>query len=450
MYATKPYITSRPNLMPRADEEGLVDAWDLGNVVNNTVYGLKGNNGTVNGGPGIEKTPVGMGMRFNGDTYAQWIALANAITLTGSNFTVCAWIRPSTNAFAGYRRIMSWWNGAADAFEVAYRTDTKKLATFNAGWVESSSTNLDEKCVLASFRWDGSRHYMYVNDVEVYNAVMAAPTIGLTPYVGSRRGALFAASTFNGDILQVHVYNRFLSDQEIKNNYLKAKTALWRTEYGPAVSSADEGGVIGNYLSGTPFQFGDTTVRARVEVDNINGVSNCKVLANRTALGTLVLNTSVMSQNTTEAAFGTWKCPFKIPAASIFYWMPIASVVGAWNAAGQNGYRVTFDGTTGTISLHRITAGAVAATLYVSAAAAFTAATWFEYALSRTTAGVFTGKVNQMPHNATGGGSNPSAADVTHTTAAYHLYQNTTAVGAAWGYSDKSGGNANVKQVISI
>jgi hypothetical protein len=240
---------------------------------------------------------------------------------------------------------------------------------------------------------------------------------------------------------------------QIRNDYLKARTAGWKTTYDVAVSSADEGGVIADQLgrassSPAPIFFADTTGRWKIETATVGGATNTKVVANRTTVGTLYIPTAYYNQNTTEAAFGTPEAWFYIPAASICYWMLEASVAGAWNAAGQNGYRVTFDGTTGTISLHRITAGAVAATLYVSGAGVFTAASWFKYTRPRTTAGVFTGKVNDATHNATGGGANPSAADVTYTTSTYQIWQTTTAVGAMVALADKSGGHCMWKGVI--
>jgi hypothetical protein len=61
---------------------------------------------------------------------------------------------------------------------------------------------------------------------------------------------------------------------------------------------------------------------------------------------------------------------------------------------------------------------------------------------------VFTGKVNDATHNATGGGANPSAADVTYTTSTYQIWQTTTAVGAMVALADKSGGHCMWKGVI--
>ena len=60
------YSVIRPSLDVDPRDPGLADAWDMGNPVNGTVFGVKGHNAVITGQTSVEQTPLGMGMRGHG------------------------------------------------------------------------------------------------------------------------------------------------------------------------------------------------------------------------------------------------------------------------------------------------------------------------------------------------------------------------------------------------
>ncbi len=440
MYPTKPYIVSRPNLMPKGDEEGLVDAWNLGNVVNNTVIGVKGRIGTIAGAT-IGSTPLGKGLIFDGvndnvDCGADLLG-TGAITIEG-------WIRRDAGAVV-FGRLID--NGNTMLYEDSgnfyYRFSSN--AGVNVAISAIGSWAVGRVVHIAVTRTAAGVANIYINGqlsgaADQNSGVPVAAATNM--YIGNRA---VPDRPWTGPMLLLDIYNRILTDQEIRNNYLRAKTALWRTEYGVAVSSADEGGQIGQFISGTPFQCGDAVVRARVETDNINGVSNCKIVRNYTGLGTLYMPTSIMQQNPTEAAFGAWEWWVYVVPTSYAGSMIIGSYPGAITNAAQNGYWAIFQGPAANLRFYSVTAG-VATSLFISTGI-YPSNMWHKIRITRTSTGVFTFFVDDALCGVSSG-TNP-LTDVTYNLSSYFTLQGTDVVGSRWGYSCPSGGRAIIKRVIA-
>jgi len=470
-YATKPYITSKAELKSRYDEEGLVDSWDLSSVVNNTVIGVKGFVGTLNGGPVVVDTPLCKGMLFDGaDDYIN--VYAGRITDSLYGYISC-WVKFNTLA-SNYSMVAFGGSGAVNYGFLILQVFDAGGGVYYIGIGQRSDGSATVNRVRGStvIRTNHLYHVVIVSNGDAWGLYVDGRPETITLTSGMNNGNWFGdtvvtapsrttlASVFYNGVMAVSAYvpgvmiepkisNKILTDQEARNLYLRAKTALWRTEYGPAVSSADRGGNIGECLESTPLQFSDATIRARVETASILGTANCKVVACRTAAGAMGINTSVFQQNTTEAAFGTWEFYFyKGADANVWRLMLAAAVNGAWNAAGQNGYLFEIDANEA-VKIQRITAGAVASTLMQTANAFITNSTWYKATVSRTTAGIVTLKINDDVASVTGGsGANPSAADVTHTTSSWLVFD--PDVGDILGYSCLSGSRTLIKRAISL
>jgi len=461
-YPSKAYIVSRPELRAKGTEEGLILAYDIGKPVDGRMpdYSPTGAMGTVYDGPSVEMTPIGPAMRFTGtnlvgqriDTNSANLGLTIADNLSGM-----FWMKTDYNFAADIGMIINDYNVVTPAGWSIRVDATNVIRVENYQSVGNTRSRLSD-AVANHGRWlhvafniyaDGSLPDLYINGIAQVTSstfgVVNQLNLGNTNVMIGRQSNT-AARWYNGLLGPIELYkNKIITDQQARNAYLKGKTALWRTEYGPAVSSSDEGGVIGNYLSQTPFQFGDTTVRARVEVDSINGVS-CKVITCKTA-GLLYCPTSVFQQNSTEAAFGTWEWWwYKGADANAPLIMICASIIAGISGA-QNGYCIGVNSSE-QLYIARITAGVAAFTNMFSAPAYFTNVAWHRMVASRSTTGVFTmyHDENLMPITG-GGGANPSAADVTHTASSWFVLD--LDANDKIGYSCLSGGRAIIKRVIA-
>lgn len=386
--------------MPSLREEGLVGAWDLGNPVNGIVYDLSGNgnNGTLMGGPILQLTPLGKSLRFDGvDDYAT-IANENNFDFTG-DFTLEFLLRPTTSWGAAWKTIASKWAAAGSGWQLVWSNGqylylyvVNTIAVDTQGVFSTMRSN-NWYHIVAVYRNNSVNSQIYVNGADVSankNAVIAAAN-AVVPRIGSNAiGTTFSDASY----ISGAMYNRALTESEIRKHYFQAKTACWKTKYeGIAVSSADEGGIVGQYIGQTPFQCSDAVGRWRVETDIVNNVPNCKIIANRTALGVIGINTSIFQQNTTEAAFGSYKLYFNVPIASVLRWVLIGTANAAFNAANQTGYAVVIDGSVGVLALYRTLLGIVTQ-IYRSTNGVFTASTWNELIVERTNSCVFTVKLN--------------------------------------------------------
>jgi hypothetical protein len=315
--------------------------------------------------------PATLGLTTVG-TWGFWFKTATLVLPVG---TLAALL--SANVSNGYFGLSA--PGLAYTFGTVVISGTPRNIT------HAVSTRVDV-WTLYTCTYDGDKLRIY-RDGELGNTSPSYPgTIDSwdagTGYVG-RLSAL--TYSFDGRIRSPFVLNRCLSGIEVADLYNKAKAACWKTDYGAVVSLADEGGVIGNYLSNTPWRFGDATGRWRVETDTIEG-RQCKVITCKTA-GLLYLDARQMKQEPGAAAFGEWDFWFKHASGTAWYMLFCASVPLGATDAGQNGYRVYGD-TTPTAVIHKRTAG-VGSTVAGPAAWPVGSA-YFNWKIQRTVAGVFT------------------------------------------------------------
>ena len=466
---TRPQFKCFPSLRPNPNELGLVTAYDLGKPVNGQIIDLVGPyNGTLSGGPCVESTPMGMGMSFDGaDDYANlYDGRISAATSGSMGF----WVKIRT--FGDGEAIFSYGGGAVANpglfalhlrlsggnyyFAVEQRSDGTAVVTIVRGstilranvwyyveltsdgsaWVISVNGNPETLTVVA-----GANDGNWIGDTTA-----TAPTrtrIGNVRYNGNDQ------DYFDGVIIAGTLSTVTRNDSYSRNEYLRGKSAMWRAGWGVGVSASDEGGVINDTLgkqSGeTGIKFGDAVGRFRIVAEMVNG-KLMKVVQCNTA-GLLYIPTTYFGQNPTEAAFGTWEWwLYKGADGNSWEMMIIADQISAYNVAGQDGYLFQFS-TAERMGVYRITNGVSAASLIVSNVAYAPIQTWIPMKVNRQTSGIFTMYDRENLSSSAGGGSNPSAADVTHTVAPYVVLD--MDAGDKIGWSCPTGEQALKKLVIA-
>ena len=219
-----------------------------------------------------------------------------------------------------------------------------------------------------------------------------------------------ATDSYDGNLRAPFILNRCWSDAEVAQYYSLAKTAQFKTDFGSLVSLADEGGTIGQYISNTQIQCGDTVGRWRVETDTING-KQVKCVTCKT-VGLLYLKREVMQQEAGAAAFGEWEWWAKLGSTPT--WLSVlfsATVVGNGTAAGQNGYVVYADSGP-TLALQKSTAGVLSN--IIGPLGVGTPSDWHKYTVRRTVAGGFTLLVDDVVQG--------TVTDVAHLTGNYIVF----------------------------
>jgi len=444
------YAVVRPNIR-LATESGLVAAWDFGDPVNTTLMDISSigpYNATLVGGPVIAQTPIGNCMQTDGATQYATCASINGNFASG-NCSFEAWVNFNSLALTGAAASRLFSSNEGGAFSLAVDNNGAILVYLYTGaWRMAATGN----GVVSTLRW---HHIVLTYDglsstpTFYVNGEVIAPTANtLAGAFGPIAGALFmdvrsslAGGWLNGYRGPSRIYNKVLSQSGIRSHIQLAKTAQWRTKYEDiSVSSADEGGVVGNYLgmpsgSPTPFQFGETVGRWRIVTDTVNGTQNCKIISNVTAVGRLYLQTSILQQNTTEAAFGAWEFWInKNNGAADMFWLIIASSTAGRLAAAQNGYLLSF-ASNEKMYFARITGGAITNLMNTPVKSL---GTWYKFRITRTTAGVFSLYVDDQLA-AVEAGSNP-VTDINHITSLYTGIEQETSAGNGYtAYSCSSG-----------
>ena len=198
-------------------------------------------------------------------------------------------------------------------------------------------------------------------------------------------------------------------------------------------------------MSGTPMQFGDVNGRFQTVAVNINATQNCKAIL-CTVAGLLYVPTPVFQQTPTEAAFGTWEFwIYKGADANTLSAGVVCNSVGGPGAGTMSGYWFYLLNSE-SVGFSRITGGA-ATILLLSSVALLANTTWHKIRITRTTSGIFTVWANDTIVNAALGGSNPTAADVTHTVSSHVVFDMDAGDMIAW--SCPSGERAIFKGVTT-
>jgi len=454
VYPEMAYSVVRPSLRP-GPEPGLVGAWDLGDPVESVVPDLSGNgyDGTVEGGAIAKAAPIGMAMQSDGVNDYVNCGVHNDFNNPGSAISIEALFKIPVYTFNPI--LISCREAGAWALQFASGTRIMQWICYIGGAYQTAlgpyTVEID-KWHHAIATYDNQNMILTVDGIDGVPFAISGPigaSLQTLLIFGEPNGIPFSvlAQPIRADISFVKVFNRALSDEEKKEKYLAVREACFKTDWGVPVSTGNQGGTVNEFLHNTPFQMGDATTRYRIETAEVRH-RLCKIVRNYVA-GLLYLDTQFMQENPVEAAFGTWEISAYVPATSIGVYLPIAAAPVSRLAAAQNGYELVLDATTGVIYLNRITGGAVAATLFQSAAGVLDPDTWYRIKLSRRNDGVFTFRLDDEVV-AAAAGANPTAADLTHATAPYQTFEHGKADSWRWSYGNLVGDQTLVKRVIAL
>lgn len=293
---------------------------------------------------------------------------------------------------------------------------TLGMATYDGTYVR---LYCDGALVSTSAAWGGA--------IDNWNAGTGAACY----YIG---GATYGV---NGNVRAPFILNRCMSDSEISDYYRLSRSALWKTDWGCTISTSDEGGTVGQYISNSSFQCGDTVGRWRIETDTINGKTT-KVLTCKTT-GIVYLNRNVMQQEAGAAAFGELEI--------WFYKTDAGYVTVTLNNSGVNGVLANanelYCAIGEEIGVQRYVGGAWAANNFQTAAGYCPITTWTKATVRRTVAGVGTAYLNDqlIPVSV---GANPFT-DTTYLTSETTRFAMSTGCKISLGSID--GSNALVKRL---
>ena len=445
VWPSKPTSKAFPSLsVPR---NGLVGEWLLDNVSGVTAPDTSGSgyNGTLVGGIVSEQSIIGKACKF--DEIDGYINLGDILnTVINAGFSFSCWIKTADVPPGGFV-------DGIFSKEVAGGADRIFIAVGNTGTIKGfwrlDGTTIFETDLGTTVVNNNVWHHIAVTvnrsgnftayvDGVVENApqdISASSALTFSNsnacVIGARKQGT-AGELFNGLIKNCGIYNRILSAQEIKAIYEQGKSTIpLKTDFGATQSTADEGSVIGQYISNLPFQCAETTGRWQVSTSTINGTL-VKTIKNTTN-GKLYLDMSKFG-NTTEAAYGSWEFWIKKIDAAAFS-MNLMNTISTFDTAGNNGYALQFSDTEA-MQFLKVANGVTSQLMAKNAA--ITADTWFKVKLTRTSAGSWSLYFNDILVGDLGVGTNP-VTENTYTTAQYLVFECLTAANIEIALADVGG-----------
>jgi hypothetical protein len=203
-------------------DAGLIGLWKLDDAKGTLAADASGNGltGTLWNGPAWSTGRKGGALSLNGIN--QYVEMGNTPKLAPSGpFTIAAWVNPAA-VDGKIRYVLADYNEQGDHSSFALRIEASGQASFfweNPSGIEprafSRSVLKTGTWVHLAGVWDGSTRKMYVNGVSegTESATQPRPS-GLSMVAIGRPGA-FNGLYFSGDIEDVRLYSRALSDAEL-------------------------------------------------------------------------------------------------------------------------------------------------------------------------------------------------------------------------------------------
>lgn len=356
------------NNICQADYSGLIAAYDMqpvGNSLPNIAPDsvANGNNASQYNGTlvGTSLATTSQGLIFNGTSYYQ-----TALDLSGlSQVSLCGVYRKTaTSSFVGY--------GQGDSLNsrihFSWYSDSKLYLTVCNG--SNSFSTKDYPYVghiSACLLYDGSQPtdasklklYLNGNSQTLSSSTAAIPSVigNLTNKVDIGRLNSGSMITMQGEVDDLKVYRRILSDAEIKN-YHNAFVDQ------PMLSESFDSYPLGNLSTSTPW----TRVKT---IFNVNEVVSTSTAPKGLPLGTRWINPisgDGINYRPSDTAYGTWDFYiYNDPLSGGCYpWYDfITTNTPNASFSGQNGYRLEA-ATNGNINLYRLTNGSSTALISVT------------------------------------------------------------------------------------
>ena len=170
---------------------------------------------------------------------------------TWSEVSICLWAS-ATDISSGSMGMVSRGHGVVFEFSMSMDTAQKCLSCLvDGGWLLSDAGSLNSyfgKWTHYAMRWiTGTDNFrLYINGEVVKTGTQSIVNIGSSGKqnlcIGDR--GLVNNKEFNGDIGPVYIYDRALSDDEIKQNYEATKS-----RFEPRITKS---GLVGNWDAGDP------------------------------------------------------------------------------------------------------------------------------------------------------------------------------------------------------
>jgi PKD repeat protein len=199
---------------------GLVAAYGFNEGSGSSVADLSGNGnvGTLSGTTWINAGKFGKALYFNGSRSRITVKDSPSLDLSGG-MTLSAWVYP-TIAMTGRRVVILKERPSGAVYYLRGNNDRNRPATgmltgTSVKWMESPSSVPANKWTHLAATYDGARHRLYVNGVQVNSqaVVGAIGTSGSPLRIG---GDGVWGDYFRGRIDEVRIYNRALPSSEIQ------------------------------------------------------------------------------------------------------------------------------------------------------------------------------------------------------------------------------------------
>ena len=234
--------TNGPTAAPNTLDYGLVGYWDFEEGSGQTVKDKSGNgnDGTLGSsssadsadpvfGPGHDSSGEGgAGLQFDGrDDYAN---LGHGSNLTSnSGFTYSFWMKWSGANRGGYGGLVEYLNrGIQNSRILMVDSSSKIIVQDPAGTPLTSKYTFSKDAFYhIVLTWDGTLPYLYVNGNLDATGSAASFTSAVSNDIKIGVGADWSPTYyFNGSIDEVRIYNRALSEDEIRQLYNQKKPIL--------------------------------------------------------------------------------------------------------------------------------------------------------------------------------------------------------------------------------
>ena len=203
---------------PTSLKVGLVGHWDFRGNAND--LSESGFHGAVTGATPTRDRHGRDNGAFSFNGISDHINLGNIEELSFGGFqpyTITSWVRPDT---AGGNVISKWNGGVSAGWYLNVKSDMHISSYRNVvPWTAKSVDKVsDNEWVHLATKYDGSTLYVYINGV-----LQASQPFTSQPYdtrtdvlIGALHSRHKVAGFFQGDIDEVRLYNRDLTDDEIK------------------------------------------------------------------------------------------------------------------------------------------------------------------------------------------------------------------------------------------
>jgi hypothetical protein len=220
------FLASSPLVHAAAPTNGLVGYWSFSEGSGSTAGDASGNsnNGTLTNGPTWVTGKVGSGaLSFDGVDDSVSLGAPSVLTPSAA-LTISAWVKSTNPTGAANEVIVDKQNASLNRYLLRITGTTGKMR-FAVG--ASSEIQVNANTTLAANTWyhvagvwNGADITVYVNGVSDATPVAVTGTItdgGEGIVIG--RPTVTNANYFNGSIDEVRIYNRALTQAEIKRLY---------------------------------------------------------------------------------------------------------------------------------------------------------------------------------------------------------------------------------------